>query len=240
MNKYLSSLLLGWLLTTGPGSHPANASPLSPLEHYGNTTYDPNTGLEWLDLSLTAGQSYSSVLNGWNGYTSTGGFRFATRDEIIQLFTDGGAASIGFPSGSPSAANLQAATLMLSLLGTTLAQSDESRSWMFYDPSTEPALPSSAYVPSAVFGVGVIRGGYPEEGFFMVPGIFPLQNYSSPEMASALVSVVPEPSPATLIGTWLGLSLFGLKRAKNPPRRLARQDILTQGEISSDLTKGAL
>lgn len=210
MKKYLSSVLLGWLVTTGLGSHPATASTPLPLEHFGNTTYDPNAGLQWLDLRLTAGQSYQSVLRGWNGYTASQGFRFATRNEVIQLFTDAGAASIG----SPDAANLQAATLTLSLLGTTLPQSSESRSWMFYDPSTEPALPNSMYVPAAVFGVGVVRAGYPEEGFFDVPGIFPLQDYGFAEMASALVKEVPEPSPAILFSTCLALSLIAVKRAR--------------------------
>ncbi len=208
MKKYLSSVIFGSLLITALGFNPAIASTPLYFEPLGNTVYDPNTGLEWLDLGLTAGQSYTSVLNGWNGYTTTQGFRFATRDEIIQLFTDAGATSIGLPSGTPDADNLQAATLTLSLLGTTLAQPDEDRSWMFYDPPTEPTLPTSAYVPAVVFGVGVIRAGYPQEGFFMIPGVFPLQSYSSTEMASALVRVVPEPSPAVLIITCLGLCLF--------------------------------
>ena len=154
------------------------------------------------------------ILSGWDGYTTAQGFQFATRNEIIQLFTDAGATSIGFPSGPPDAANLQAATLTLSPLGTTLAQSDEDRSWMFYDPSTEPTLPSSAYVPAAVFGVGVVRTGYPEEGFFLVSGLFPTIDYSSPEIASALVRVVPEPSSCMLLITGLGLSLFVGKRTK--------------------------
>jgi hypothetical protein len=146
----------------------ARAEAMAPLQQVGNTTYDPNTGLEWLDLSQTAGQSYASVLNGWNGYTTTMGFQFATRSEVIQLFEDAGAAFIGSPP-SPSTADLASASLTLSLLGTTLSQSGESRSWMFYNPSTEPTPPSSAYVPSAVFGVGTVYAGFPQEGFFPVP-----------------------------------------------------------------------
>jgi VPDSG-CTERM motif len=215
MKKYQSPVLLRGLLLIALGSCSVGATPL-PLEQIGNTTYDPNTGLEWLDLNLTAGQSYNSVLNGWNGYTTTQGFQFASRNEIIQLFTDAGATSIGFPSGPVNTANLQAATLTLSLLGTTLAQSSEDRSWMFYDPSTEPTLPSSSYVPAAVFGVGVIRAGYPPEGFFEVPGIFPTTGYSSPEMASALVRVVPDQgSTAMLLSASLGVILIARKLVNN-------------------------
>jgi hypothetical protein len=219
MKKQLRSIVLLWSLVIGLGAHRAEADVMVPLQHVGNTTYDPSTGLEWLDLSLTAGQSYASILNGWNGYTTTMGFRFATRSEVVQLFEDAGAAYIGFPP-SPSTADLQSASLALSLLGATLPQSDESRSWMFYNPSTEPTLPTSAYVPSAVFGVGTVYAGYPQEGFFMVPGIFPLQDYSSPEMASALVKVVPEPSAAMYIMMGIGLSLLVTGGAKRCGRRV--------------------
>lgn len=214
MKKPLASLLLGWLLAAGAGVPAASASTPLLLQDLGNLTYDPNTGLEWLDLSLTAGQSYNSVLNGWNGYTTTQGFRFATRNEVLQLFTDAGATSFGTPTGPVNPANLQAANLALSLLGITLAQTDEDRSWMFYVPATEPTLPNANYVPSAVFGEGVIRAGYPPEGFFMVPGIFPTVDYSAPEMASALVRVVPEPSPIVLLVAGLGLTLLVVQRTR--------------------------
>lgn len=203
MNKYLWSLALA-SVALGSSLQQVEAGLPLPLQHLHNTTYDPNTGLEWLDLRLTAGQSYSNVLNGWNGYTTSKRFRFATRNEIAQLFTNAGALYLGYPP-SPSTGDLPAAERTLQLLGTTLPQFSESRSWMFYDPSTESTLPSSVYVPSAVFGVGQIFAGYPQEGFFMVPGIFPTRNYSSPEMASALVRVVPAPSAVILVDANFGV-----------------------------------
>ncbi len=188
----------------------AGASVLA-FQQIGDTVYDPNSGLEWLDLNLTAGQSYDSVSSGWGGYTTTMGFQFATRDQVIQLFDDAGATYLGTPA-TPTTADLAPANLLLGLLGTTLPQSGENRSWMFYDPSSEPTLPSAGYVPSAVFGVGPIFAGYPEEGFFDVPGIFPTADYASAEMASALVRVVPEPSIGMLAMLCLGLSLHAMKR----------------------------
>jgi hypothetical protein len=203
------------------GTATYRAEALAPLQQIGNTVYDPNSGLEWLDLNLTAGQSYNSVLNGWNGYTTTMGFQFATRDQVIQLFGDAGASYYGTPP-APTTADLQPASVLLSLLGTTLAQSDLSQSFMFYDPSTEPTLPSPAYVPSATFGVGTIFAGYPQEGFFDVPGIFPSLDYSSPEMASALVRVVPEPSTGMLAMICLCLSLLAMKGRKRDRSANAR------------------
>lgn len=212
MKTLFSLLLLGWALAGGPGSSLGAATSFFPLEDRGDTTYDPNTGLEWLDLSRTAGQSYSNVLSGWNSYTTSQGYRFATRDEVVQLFIDVGAAYIGTPSFSGESANLPAATQALSLLGTTLAQTDLQRSWMFYAPGTEPTLPSPPYVPAAVFGAGVVYAGSSEQGFFLVPGLFPLQTYASSELASALVRAVPEPSTTALVWACL-LVLVGVKQA---------------------------
>jgi hypothetical protein len=181
----------------------------SPLEDRGNTTYDPKTGLEWLDLGLTAGQSYQSIQNGWNGYTTSAGFRLATRNEILQLFIHAGATGINSGWNPSDAA---AASHLLSLIGTTLSLTELDRSWMFYDASTEPSLPTPSHVPSAVFGIWRAPGS--DQGVFLAPGIFPLLDYSSGEMASALVRVVPEPSAWMLCVTALSVSFFAAQRRR--------------------------
>jgi hypothetical protein len=61
------------------------------LVDQGITTYDPNTGLTWLDVQFTTGFSYNQV-------TSTlitpgglfAGYRYATGAEITTLFNDAG------------------------------------------------------------------------------------------------------------------------------------------------------
>lgn len=219
MKKCLSAVWLAFCLVVALVARPAIGDPL-PLQHVGNTTFDPNTGLQWLDLNQTVGQSYDSILNGWNGFTTTGQFRFATRNEVVQLFTHAGAGSLGSPTGPPNAANLQAGNLILSLLGGTLPDANGARSWMFYDPLTEPTLPSSMYVPTAVFGVGVVRAGYPQEGFFLVPGSFPTRDYSSAMMASALVRMVPEPATGML--ACLGLIFLVGSRSHRSARNSRR------------------
>jgi hypothetical protein len=179
---------------------PAEARSAQALVDQGDTTFDPNTGLVWLDLRFTQGRSYNSILNGSGNFTTSLGYRFASANEVTQLFLDAGATSIGFPSQPPISVNVPAAQQALSLLGCTLAMSDINRSWMFYDPASDPGLPTPYHVPTAVFGEGVIGGGYPgREGFFLVPGLYPGRDSSSPEWASALVRAVPEPASPLLL-----------------------------------------
>jgi hypothetical protein len=149
------------------------------------------------------------VFYGWGDYTTTGGFRFATRSEVLQLFIDAGASTIDVPPASPTTADLPAATLALSLLGTTYTRPGESGSLMFYDPSSEP-LPPLPAVPCARISV------YPDEGLFMV-GTFAGPDYASPEMASALVRLVPEPSTTMLLAACIGLGLVVKKRRTSLP-----------------------
>lgn len=53
-------------------------------------TRDSTTGLDWLDLSLTQGRSYSDVMDGYGGYTTTLGFRYATFQEVSELVVNSG------------------------------------------------------------------------------------------------------------------------------------------------------
>lgn len=52
---------------------------------HGSFTHDTASGLDWLDTTLTQGQSYDAVLGGYGGYIGNG-WRYATRAEVIGLF----------------------------------------------------------------------------------------------------------------------------------------------------------
>ncbi len=90
----------------------------------GNTTRDPNTGLEWLDTSLTNGQSINSVLVGFGGYIAAG-FRVATVGEVVTLFADGGMVALNPTTAattlisSITAPDFLRAERLVSLLGST-------------------------------------------------------------------------------------------------------------------------
>lgn len=56
----------------------------------GLITYDGDTGLSWLDLTATVGQSYNGVAGGFGGFTTALGFRYATEVEVGRLFSNAG------------------------------------------------------------------------------------------------------------------------------------------------------
>ena len=56
-------------------------------------TRDTNSGLDWLDLSVTLGMSYNEIFN--NTIYLDYGFRFATEVQLTELFT-----SVGITSGA--------------------------------------------------------------------------------------------------------------------------------------------
>jgi hypothetical protein len=92
---------------------PARAAPLSLIDQ-GPTTYDPNTGLVWLDVSLTASLGFNHVQANLLGSSQPyDGFRYATVGEVNQLFADAGITNF---SNHGADSHIEA---LLGLLGTT-------------------------------------------------------------------------------------------------------------------------
>lgn len=116
MKKILASLGMMMMLT--------NSSVHAALIDHGDYTTDTVTGLEWYDVSLTAGQSYlqteaqlSNTLAGW---------RIANYAEVSQLFTDSQLPPVtGFAQGDTSLMN--AVTQFTNLLGVTLTPAVDSK-----------------------------------------------------------------------------------------------------------------
>lgn len=53
-------------------------------------TLDTATGLEWLNLTVTAHHSYLDVLSGFGGFVNVFGFRYATSIEVGRLYANAG------------------------------------------------------------------------------------------------------------------------------------------------------
>ena len=77
-------------------------------------TLDTSTGLEWLDLTPTFNQSVFDVgLGDFGGYYSAG-FRYATTDEVRNLYSGAGIAL----DGAFSPTNFTGVDRLLQLMGT--------------------------------------------------------------------------------------------------------------------------
>lgn len=87
----------------------------SALIDQGPTTRDSISGLEWLDITSTAGMSYSAVLA--SSFVTAEGFRFATEAEVRQLFVSAG--GNGSSDGTILASNTAPVQQLLQLLGCT-------------------------------------------------------------------------------------------------------------------------
>jgi hypothetical protein len=87
----------------------------APGDHY--LTLDTNTGLEWLDLTLTNGISYNDVAAGYGGYTTTYGFKIAAQANTVALFADAGLSPVSGTSSDPS--KVAAGTSLIALVGCT-------------------------------------------------------------------------------------------------------------------------
>jgi len=89
----------------------------------GTITRDLSTGLDWLDLSVTRGLSWSFV----EARTGVGdiyeGFRLATREEVFGLASDAGAQDPIYPPSPSNAVPIQELT---DLLGQTFVDSGGS------------------------------------------------------------------------------------------------------------------
>ena len=80
-----------------------------------NLTQDTDTGLEWLDLTLTTDLSYNAVAGGAGGFLAAG-FSIATGSQVDTFFTNSGATNL---SGDNLVSQFSSAQTLVNLLGCT-------------------------------------------------------------------------------------------------------------------------
>lgn len=161
-----------------------------------------DTNLEWLDVTETANLSFNEVSAGAGGYTSTFGFRYATHEEVTDLYLTAGVTEFGLDQ-LPS--NIPAAELLIDLMGCL-----EVCSGTLFGAG---GLTSTSFAPNThsypFFQMNTAVGAR----FWIEPnGIS--DDSSEPFRGSYLVrSEVPVPAAAWLFGSGL-LGLIGIARTK--------------------------
>src|SRR6185437_7859228 len=192
----------------------ASASLISEDSAFGlhTITRDTSTGLEWIDLTLTQGQSVNQVLAQLGPGQHFAGFHFASEPDVAQLFLDGGLSS--FPLGSStSSGDLAAAQNLVSLLGetATLLQPDGTTVHVTqgFAPGPVPAGPGEIYFV-AWQSDNTASAHFVNVDFANLDDTFPT---AGTFLVRDSVSGVPEPSTwAMLLIGFAGISLMLYRR----------------------------
>ena len=174
------------------------------LVHFGNVTYDPNTKLEWLNVSLTTNYSYNSVVSNLLGPGDPYfGWRYATVGDLATLFADAGVPQCGSAANSCSGVPSQV-TQLINYLGVTYSGGITrevqgllgSGNATFRDIGEFYTVAPYGYMADA--NIGQVLWGS-----------------SDPSLGSFLVSATPIPASLPLFATGIGaLGLLGWRRKR--------------------------
>jgi len=165
-----------------------------PLVDQGNNTFDPNTGLQWLDVTLSGNRSYIDVSAQLGLGGDFQGYRYATAAEVSTLYTNAG---ITNPYDGPLTGESPRYAALISLLGGSLQVSG-----ILADTS-----------PFAFFQRGAVLALYPNFNFMQAATdcCSFSQSSSNPAFGSFLVTdAVATPLPAALPLFATGLGVMGL------------------------------
>ena len=222
--KWRFAFLLAAAVWSFTGSSQATLISVDSVFGPGTITRDSASGLDWLDLPVTSGQSINNILPQLATGQKFADFHFATDEDLGRLFLDAGfATSSGI--GSPNPNDVAIAANLISLLGQTFS----------FPIGNDTFSGSSGFLLQS----GILPGPNPSTFVFQVGRVgvrAPCSNESAPACASwqplpelippngephdspgtsflirtSPITPIPEPTPLFLTGSGLALLLFRL------------------------------
>lgn len=200
----------------------------------GLITYDVSTGLEWLDLTATAGMSYNDViLQMQDRHSSLFGWQYSTAGNVSTFFDSFG--GVG-PYNGTTERNNGLAALVTPFWGDTLTAVHRPQcvsGTPCYSPGSAfmvgPVVFPTGSDPEPVLGVGLILDASSpfssqpnptedtvHDGLFRRSPLQQFPNEPNPGYGSALTRdrPVPTPEPPVVLLIALGLVVLGVARRK--------------------------
>jgi hypothetical protein len=185
----------------------------------GDFTRDTATRLDWLDVDLTAGISYSAILGGAGGYVPHG-WRYATGSEIDALAMR----YIGSPEQTfVGGVDFLQTLIVIGLLSPTFqrdllpdAQASIATLGYYDDGGANPDIGLGEFVvtllvPDPAFGIP-FTGRWTTFDDFLTP------NTVAPQIGSFLVRSVPEPTALGILVIGCMLLMFRRRCSASPNR----------------------
>lgn len=171
----------------------------------GAITRDTDTGLEWLDVALSANRSWNDItgVDGSNEFLPGGdfaGFRHATSAEVAALYTNAGIPLIN--GTDPS--NIVPGLALVDLLGPTGVSPSNPEYRFLFGVNGDPPFPGSPTLRRMSTLIRTQLGGVETfEAFALSPNGFP-SGAVDPGYGHMLVREVPEPSTLLLLASVAG------------------------------------
>jgi len=184
--KYLHLIILITALTVSPFASAA-------LIDNGDYTTDTNSGLDWLDLTLTTSLSYDYVSSQLSAGGQFDGWAYADASQLASFFDSAGGTG---PYNGWSNNNINVVEPLLSLWGITNYGTNSIDSWFMMEGTTNPGFQRYGHLYTA---------NYPNIDFMDIEITY--DDYRNDRettfTGSALVRVSAVPVPASL---WLLIS----------------------------------